>query len=135
MLGGGVVGGEGAQLRWLPLYPGDALRRVFEALAGGVLLPDPPGSWTLREGAMMDAARDLSNQEREEYEQLPARPQDDRLRQITRCWGSNRCRRPSGGGARKRRRDSSTNGKGRRQRRRRIKGGVIADVQSYICVQ
>jgi len=49
-----------------PLSPGDALRRVFEALAGGILLPDSPGFLDPCEKEPMDAARDLSSQERED---------------------------------------------------------------------
>jgi len=49
-----------------PLSPGDALRRVFEALAGGILLPDSPGFLDPCEKEPMDAAADLTNQERED---------------------------------------------------------------------
>lgn len=41
-------------------------RRVFEALAGGILLPDSPGFLDPCEKEPMDAARDLSSQERED---------------------------------------------------------------------
>jgi hypothetical protein len=49
-----------------PLSPGDALRRVFEALAGGILLPDSPGFLDPCEKEPMDAAYELTNQERED---------------------------------------------------------------------
>ena len=50
----------------VPLSPGDALRRVFEALAGGILLPDSPGFLDPCEKEPMDAAQGLTNQERED---------------------------------------------------------------------
>ena len=50
----------------VPLTPGDALRRVFEALAGGILLPDSPGFLDPCEKEPMDAANSLSSQERED---------------------------------------------------------------------
>ena len=50
----------------MPLSPGDALRRVFEALAGGILLPDSPGFLDPCEKEPMDAAQGLTNQERED---------------------------------------------------------------------
>ena len=50
----------------LPLSPGDALRRVFEAVAGGILLPGSPGFLDPCEKEPQDAARGLSGQEREE---------------------------------------------------------------------
>jgi len=49
-----------------PLSPGDALRRVFEALAGGILLPDSPGFLDPCEKEPMDSATNLTNQERED---------------------------------------------------------------------
>jgi len=49
-----------------PLSPGDALRRVFEALAGGILLPDSPGFLDPCEKEPMDSASNLTNQERED---------------------------------------------------------------------
>ena len=50
----------------VPLSPGDALRRVFEALAGGILLADSPGFLDPCEKEPMDAAMELTNQERED---------------------------------------------------------------------
>ena len=50
----------------VPLSPGDALRRVFEALAGGILLPDSPGFLDPCEKEPIDAALELTNQERED---------------------------------------------------------------------
>jgi len=50
----------------VPLSPGDALRRVFEALAGGILLPDSPGFLNPCEKEPTDAAAELTNQERED---------------------------------------------------------------------
>ena len=50
----------------VPLSPGDALRRVFEALAGGILLPDSPGFLDPCEKEPMDAAQGLTNQERDD---------------------------------------------------------------------
>jgi len=50
----------------VPLSPGDALRRVFEALAGGILLPDSPGFLDPCEKDPTDAAHELTNQERED---------------------------------------------------------------------
>jgi len=48
------------------LSPGDALRRVFEALASGLLLPGSPGLLDPCEKDPMDAASPLSAQERED---------------------------------------------------------------------
>lgn len=48
------------------LSPGDALRRVFEALAGGILLPDSPGFLDPCEKEPQDAGVDLTSQERED---------------------------------------------------------------------
>ena len=48
------------------LSPGDALRRVFEALAGGILLPDSPGFLDPCEKEPMDAGVELTSQERED---------------------------------------------------------------------
>lgn len=48
------------------LNPGDALRRVFESIASGVLLPGGPGLLDPCEKDPMDAASGLSNQERED---------------------------------------------------------------------
>lgn len=50
----------------VPLSPGDALRRVFEALAGGILLADSPGFLDPCEKEPVDAAIELTNQERED---------------------------------------------------------------------
>jgi len=50
----------------VPLSPGDAMRRVFEALAGGILLADSPGFLDPCEKEPMDAAAELTNQERED---------------------------------------------------------------------
>ena len=50
----------------ISLSPGDALRRVFEALAGGILLPDSPGFLDPCEKEPTDAAHELTNQERED---------------------------------------------------------------------
>jgi zinc finger RNA-binding protein len=48
------------------LSPGDALRRVFEALAGGILLPDSPGFLDPCEKEPLDAGAELTSQERED---------------------------------------------------------------------
>ncbi|XP_071542309.1 zinc finger RNA-binding protein [Panulirus ornatus] len=48
------------------LSPGDALRRVFEALASGLLLPGSPGLLDPCEKDPVDAASPLSAQERED---------------------------------------------------------------------
>lgn len=48
------------------LNPGDALRRVFECIASGVLLPGGPGLLDPCEKDPIDAASGLSNQERED---------------------------------------------------------------------
>ena len=45
-----------------PLSPGDALRRVFEAVAGGILLPGSPGFLDPCEKEPQDAAKGLSGQ-------------------------------------------------------------------------
>lgn len=49
-----------------PLNPGDALRRVFEAVASGVILPTGPGLLDPCEKNPTDAAAKLANQERED---------------------------------------------------------------------
>ncbi|XP_052794013.1 zinc finger RNA-binding protein-like isoform X2 [Mya arenaria] len=49
-----------------PLSPGDALRRLFECIASGVLLPGGPGLLDPCEKDPVDAASGLSNQERED---------------------------------------------------------------------
>ena len=48
----------------IPLSPGDALRRVFEALSGGILLLDSPGFLDPCEKEPSDAAKDLNSQQR-----------------------------------------------------------------------
>ena len=48
------------------LSPGDAMRRVFEALVGGILLADSPGFLDQCEKEPMDAAIELTNQERKD---------------------------------------------------------------------
>ena len=50
----------------MPLSPGDALRRVFEAVSGGILLPRSPGFLDPCEKEPQDAAKGLTGQEREE---------------------------------------------------------------------
>ncbi|PRD28500.1 UNVERIFIED_CONTAM: zfr [Trichonephila clavipes] len=49
-----------------PLSPGDALRRVFEAIASGILLPGSSGLLDPCEKDPTDAAGSLTNQERED---------------------------------------------------------------------
>ncbi|XP_054717148.1 zinc finger RNA-binding protein-like isoform X2 [Uloborus diversus] len=49
-----------------PLSPGDALRRVFEAIASGILLPGSSGLLDPCEKDPTDAAGNLTNQERED---------------------------------------------------------------------
>lgn len=49
-----------------PLSPGDALRRVLEALASGILLPGGPGLLDPCEKDPADAAAALTPQERED---------------------------------------------------------------------
>lgn len=46
--------------------PGDALRRIFECIASGMLLPGGPGLYDPCEKDPVDAAAGLSNQERED---------------------------------------------------------------------
>lgn len=48
------------------MSPGDALRRVFECLASGMLLPGGPGLYDPCEKDPTDAATSLTNQERED---------------------------------------------------------------------
>jgi len=48
------------------MNPGDALRRVFECIASGILLPGGPGLYDPCEKDPSDAAASLSNQERED---------------------------------------------------------------------
>ncbi|XP_072031547.1 zinc finger RNA-binding protein-like isoform X4 [Amphiura filiformis] len=49
-----------------PLRPGDALRRVFEAIAGGLLLPGGPGLYDPCEREATDALSHLTPQQRED---------------------------------------------------------------------
>ncbi|CAH1796957.1 unnamed protein product [Owenia fusiformis] len=49
-----------------PLSPGDALRRVFECICSGILLPGGPGLYDPCEKEPTDAAGQLTNQERED---------------------------------------------------------------------
>ena len=48
------------------MSPGDALRRVFECIASGLLLPGGPGLQDPCEKDPIDAATSLTNQERED---------------------------------------------------------------------
>ncbi|XP_074649610.1 zinc finger RNA-binding protein-like [Tubulanus polymorphus] len=48
------------------MSPGDALRRVFECIASGILLPGGPGLYDPCEKDATDAAASLTNQERED---------------------------------------------------------------------
>eukprot|EP00095_Tigriopus_kingsejongensis_P000452 maker-scaffold217_size252476-snap-gene-0.14 protein:Tk00452 transcript:maker-scaffold217_size252476-snap-gene-0.14-mRNA-1 annotation:"zinc finger rna-binding protein" len=50
----------------MPLSPGDGLRRVFEALASGILLSNNPGFLDPCEREPQDTAADLSAQQRED---------------------------------------------------------------------
>lgn len=50
----------------LQLSPGDALRRVMEAVAGGILLPGGPGLGDPCEKDNPDAAAALKTQQRED---------------------------------------------------------------------
>jgi zinc finger RNA-binding protein len=49
----------------VPLPPGDALRRIFEAISGGILLPESPGFLDPCEKTPRDVAEGLTPQERE----------------------------------------------------------------------
>ena len=49
----------------VPLPPGDALRRIFEALSGGILLPDSPGFLDPCEKNPRDVSHGLTSQQRE----------------------------------------------------------------------
>ena len=49
-----------------PLSPGDALRRIFEALSSGLLLPGSPGLMDPCEKDVMDSSSSLTAQERED---------------------------------------------------------------------
>ncbi|XP_078313931.1 zinc finger RNA-binding protein-like isoform X3 [Crassostrea virginica] len=48
------------------MSPGDALRRVFESISSGLLLPGGPGLYDPCEKDSIDAASSLTNQERED---------------------------------------------------------------------
>ena len=48
------------------MSPGDALRRVFECISSGILLPAGPGLYDPCEKEATDAASSLSAQERED---------------------------------------------------------------------
>uniref|UniRef100_A0A8W8HUS0 DZF domain-containing protein n=1 Tax=Magallana gigas TaxID=29159 RepID=A0A8W8HUS0_MAGGI len=48
------------------MSPGDALRRVFESISSGLLLPGGPGLYDPCEKDSVDAASSLTNQERED---------------------------------------------------------------------
>ena len=48
------------------MNPGDALRRVFECIASGILLPGGPGLYDPCEKEPTDAASSLTAQERED---------------------------------------------------------------------
>lgn len=50
----------------LPLNPGDAFRRIFEALASGILLPGEPGLLDPCEKEPTDSCQNMSEQERED---------------------------------------------------------------------
>jgi len=94
----------------VPLSPGDALRRVFESLAGGILLPDSPGFLDPCEKEPTDAAFELTNQERED---ITASAQHAlrliAFRQVHKVLGIDPLPPPKQWRfARKRRRDSST---------------------------
>jgi zinc finger RNA-binding protein len=49
-----------------PLSPGDSLRRILEAIASGILLPGGPGLMDPCEKDPLDAASDMTSQERED---------------------------------------------------------------------
>lgn len=49
-----------------PLSPGDALRRIFEAFAGGLILPGGPGIYDPCEREDMDALEGVTPQQKEE---------------------------------------------------------------------
>ena len=93
----------------VPLSSGDALRRVFEALAGGILLPDSPGFLDPCEKEPTDAALLLTSQEREDI--TSSSQHALRLitfRQVHKVLGMEALPPPKHfRGARKRRRDSS----------------------------
>ena len=98
----------------VPLSSGDALRRVFEALAGGILLPDSPGFLDPCEKEPTDAALELTSQEREDI--TSSSQHALRLitfRQVHKVLGMEALPPPKHfRGARKRRRDSSTGDNG-----------------------
>ncbi|CAG0881023.1 unnamed protein product [Darwinula stevensoni] len=90
-------------------------RRVFEALAGGILLPGGPGLMDPCEKDAMDAAAPLSNQEREDITasaqhalRLIAFHQIYKVLGIEKLPPPKSVRRASFGPARKRRRDNNT---------------------------
>ena len=85
-------------------------RRVFEALAGGILLPDSPGFLDPCEKKPMDAAADLTNQEREDITSSAQHAlRMIAFRQIPKVLGIEALPAPKQWrAARKRRRDSST---------------------------
>lgn len=95
-----------------PLSPGDALRRVFEAIAAGILLPGSSGLLDPCEKEPTDAAGSLTNQERED---ITASAQHAlrliAFRQIHKVLGMDPLPAPKfsrGQFPRKRRRDNST---------------------------
>ncbi|XP_042905081.1 zinc finger RNA-binding protein isoform X2 [Parasteatoda tepidariorum] len=95
-----------------PLSPGDALRRVFEAIASGVLLPGSSGLLDPCEKDPTDAAGNLTSQERED---ITASAQHAlrliAFRQIHKVLGMDALPPPKftrGPFPRKRRRDNST---------------------------
>ena len=50
----------------VPLTPGDALRRVFEAIAGGILFEESPGILDPCEKERQDVCKNLTSQQRED---------------------------------------------------------------------
>ena len=83
---------------------------MFEALAGGILLPDSPGFLDPCEKEPMDAAADLTNQEREDITSSAQHAlRMIAFRQIHKVLGIEALPAPKQWrAARKRRRDSST---------------------------
>ena len=94
----------------VPLSSGDALRRVFEALAGGIILPDSPGFLDPCEKDPTDAALELTNQEREDITSSSQHAlRMIAFRQVHKVLGMEALPPPKHlRAARKRRRDSST---------------------------
>ncbi|KAG1666729.1 Zinc finger RNA-binding protein [Nymphon striatum] len=97
-----------------PIGPGDALRRVFEAIASGILLPGGLGLLDPCEKEESDAAGPMTNQQREDI--TSSAQHALRLlafRQIHKVLGMDPMPAPKFGGkarfARKRRRDSTNN--------------------------